>query len=309
MKKIIDIVIPTFQADLYLIDLLKAIAIIEFPENYTLGNVLLVLDGPQGLKEHINKERLIKDFPFVKIIALLKNHGQYTATLIGMQNAKADYIVTMDDDYQHDPKYILWMLHEMEASNSDLVYGKFLEKEDKHYKNLGGKLLRFLIKKTHPISQNASGYRLISSHIIMGINNPIQSAFLDEFLWQYANKHSFIEIPHLHSKRDGTTYSKAKLFKQAINILLFHTSIPLKWMTRLGVIMAFLFFFIGLYRIYLKWTQDIALGFTSLIVAIFFSTSLLLLCLGVIGEYIRRIWLHQNQLNLVKFKTYEDKSQ
>lgn len=308
MKKTVDIVIPAYHADLYLIDLLKAIASIDFAENYRLGNVLLVLDGPQGLKEHIDKKRLIKDFPFLKIIALLKNHGQYTATLIGMQNAKADYIVTMDDDYQHDPKYILEMLQEMEVSNSDLVYAKFSEKEDKHYKNIGGKLLRFLIQKTHPISQNASAYRLINNNIIAGMDNPIQSAFLDEFLWQYASKHSFVEIPHLQSKRNETTYSKTKLFKQALNILLFHTSIPLKWMTRLGITMAFIFFFIGLYRIYLKWTQDIALGYTSLIVAIFFSTSLLLLSLGIIGEYIRRIWLHQNQLNLVKFKIHENKA-
>jgi hypothetical protein len=85
----------------------------------------------------------------------------------------------------------------------------------------------------------------------------------------------------------------------AIQIMLFHSSIPLKLIIRFGLLLSLAFFGIGCYFIYNKMIHNVPLGFTSLIVAIFFSTGLLLLSLGIIGEYIRKIWISQNQLDQV----------
>jgi 1,4-dihydroxy-2-naphthoate octaprenyltransferase len=85
----------------------------------------------------------------------------------------------------------------------------------------------------------------------------------------------------------------------ALTMILFHSSIPLKLITRFGLLMSFVFFVIGVYFIYIKMVYNAPLGYTSIIVAIFFSTGLIMLSLGVIGEFIRKIWISQKRLDEV----------
>lgn len=300
-------VIPVYMAGRHLLELLDAILELEFNEPYQVGKIVLVLDGKHALQDDLSIKQLIsKQSEKITIIELHKNYGQYTATYIGLLNTDADWVVTMDDDGQHDPSFIYKMLEERGKSNADLVYAKYAEVNHKSYKVRGSNTLRSIMKWTHPESIDANSFRLIHKSVLRNLSsNPVQSAFLDEDLWQAAKSYAVVEVPHLTSQKNTSSYSKFKLYRQAINLILFHTSLPLKWMTRLGMIMGVMFFFIGAYRLYLKWTQDVALGYTSLIVSIFFSTSILLICLGIIGEYIRRIWIQQQGLNKVNFTIHD----
>lgn len=309
MEKV-DVVIPVYMAGEHLLELLDGILELELKAPYQVGQVVLVLDGKQALQDGLSIKQLFSIFnEKITIIELQKNYGQYTATYIGMLNTDADWVVTMDDDGQHDPVFIRNLLDERERTNADLVYAKYTKVNHKSYKVRGSSTLRSIMKWTHPESIDANSFRLIHKSILRNLSsNPVQSAFLDEDLWQASKAYAVVEVPHLTSQKKTSSYSKFKLFRQAINLIVFHTSLPLKWMTRMGIIMGVLFFLIGTYRVYLKWTQDVPLGYTSLIVSIFFSTSILLISLGIIGEYIRRIWIQQQGLNKVNYTIHDSKS-
>jgi hypothetical protein len=83
---------------------------------------------------------------------------------------------------------------------------------------------------------------------------------------------------------------------------MYHSSIPLKIITRFGLIMSGIFFILGCLFIYNKMVNNVPLGYTSIIVALFFSTGMIMMSLGIIGEYIRKIWISQNNLNQILFK-------
>ena len=70
-------------------------------------------------------------------------------------------------------------------------------------------------------------------------------------------------------------------------------------MAGFGLLMSLVFFGMSCYYVYQKLFNSVEMGFTSIIVAIFLSTGMILVSLGIIGEYIRRIWIHQNQLERV----------
>jgi len=81
--------------------------------------------------------------------------------------------------------------------------------------------------------------------------------------------------------------------------VLFHSAMPLKFIVRFGLLMSVFFFLSGCYYIYNKVVNDVQLGFTSIIVAIFFSAGILLMSIGIIGEYIRKIWMAQNNMEQI----------
>ena len=123
--------------------------------------------------------------------------------------------------------------------------------------------------------------------------------FVDDYLLLGAQKVKSCIVEH-HAREQGKSgYTIFKLIKMAVSILLLHSTLPLKIISRLGLWMSIAFFVMGCYYIYKKLVFDAEIGFTSLIVAIFFSTGLILFSLGIIGEYIRRIWVSKQQLDQV----------
>lgn len=108
---------------------------------------------------------------------------------------------------------------------------------------------------------------------------------------------------HLPRKYKTSNYSLGKLVKLTGNSLIFYSTIPLKLMVYGGFSIAFVFFIFGMYYLYRKIFLDVPVpGYTSLITAILFSTGIILLSLGIIGEYISRIYSIQNKKPLFSIK-------
>ncbi|MFA6951272.1 MAG: hypothetical protein WCQ70_11370, partial [Lentimicrobiaceae bacterium] len=93
------------------------------------------------------------------------------------------------------------------------------------------------------------------------------------------------------------------LFSLVSNLVIYYTSIPLQLMVYGGFILSLISFFTGMVFIYRKIIHDVPLGFTAMIVAVLFSTSIILLALGVLGEYLSRIYNVQNHKPPYSIKT------
>jgi polyisoprenyl-phosphate glycosyltransferase len=135
------------------------------------------------------------------------------------------------------------------------------------------------------------------------LNHQINFIYIDELFNWYTNHIEFVLVDHQKRPYQISTYTSHLLFSMFSNLVIYYTAIPLRIMVYSGFISAFLSFFTGLIFIYRKLVHNVPLGFTALIVAILFSTSIILLSLGIIGEYLSRIYMVQNRKPPYAIKT------
>jgi hypothetical protein len=135
------------------------------------------------------------------------------------------------------------------------------------------------------------------------LDHQINFIYIDELFNWYTGYISFALVAHQKRPYQKSTYTSHRLFSMLSNLIIYYTAMPLKMMVYGGFITAFLSFLIGSKFIYNKLVHDVPLGFTALIVAVLFSTSIILLSLGVIGEYLSRIYMVQNRKPPFSIKT------
>jgi glycosyltransferase involved in cell wall biosynthesis len=295
----IDVVIPVYQSES------TAPFLVERLDNWANQSILkphfiFVNDGSsdktiQVLKKHLSATKLS-----FSLISLAKNYGQHTATAIGFHYCKNSLIATIDDDLQHDPSVIDTMHEFMLMNENDLVYGKYTQKKHHAFRNLGTIILQQLLKLEGKDYSMVTSCRMMKSSVISVFrNNQRRVFFVDDYLLLGAVSVNSCLVQHNERANGNSGYTFAKLTKMAFTILMLHSTLPLRLISRMGLYMSIAFFLLGCLYIYKKLAYDVEIGFTSLIVAIFFSTGLILFSLGIIGEYIRRIWASKQDLDMV----------
>ncbi|QQS27684.1 MAG: glycosyltransferase family 2 protein [Sphingobacteriales bacterium] len=241
--------------------------------------------------------QLKKNFPkHIVAIQLIKNYGQHNATLCGCKYAKGNIIITIDDDLQTPPEEIKKLIQCRHQTQADVVYGSYPIKKHAIIKRIGSYIVRKTFKLGAGTHNEGSSFRLISrkviANIILHTHNFI---YIDELLQWYTSKIAATPVEHQKRKKGTSGYPLFKLIFFTLDLIINYTAIPLRLMTYGGLLFAFSFFCVGLYYIYGNMVWGFQLGFTSLITAIFFTTGIILFCLGIIGEYLRRIYMGQNQ--------------
>ena len=136
------------------------------------------------------------------------------------------------------------------------------------------------------------------------LNHQINFIYIDELFNWYTSHIAFVLVDHQKRPHQQSNYTSRSLFSMLSNLVIYYTAMPLKMMVYGGFISALLSFIIGLLFIYRKLMHGVPImGFTALIVTILFSTSIILLSLGVIGEYLSRIYMVQNRKPPFSIKT------
>lgn len=294
----LDIIIPVYNSSLNITSLIERLNSWANETNYKFQVIFIDDCSTDNSIEKIISEP--KAFEF-KLIRLAKNYGQHTATAVGLSKSSAHYVATIDDDLQHDPFELEKLMKTLINENVDLVYGVYHKKEHSAFRNLGSSLLKRILRLAGLNYNTTTSFRLMKSKVTKTFknNNVTSVIFIDEYLNKIAKNQSSCLVHHFSRNEGQSTYTTWKLIKFALKIILFHTAVPLRFITRFGLVMAIVFFMFGFYFIYNKIVNNVPLGYTSLIVALFFSTGMILLSLGIIGEYIRKIWISQNKLDQV----------
>jgi len=241
--------------------------------------------------------KLKKQFPEEMVaIRLSRNFGQHNAVFCGMEHAEGDLILTIDDDLQIPPEEIPKLIQTFNETDADLVYGYFGKKKHSIFRNFGS----YFIKKSSRILLQSPGegssFRLLTGELAKSILKHNQHfMYIDELLLWYTGNIAFVQVLHQKRSVNQSGYSTWKLIKLSFNIVIYYTAVPLRIMTYGGFILSVLSFILAIRFIINKIVHDVPLGYTSLIVAILFSTSITMLCLGMIGEYLTRIYKVQNK--------------
>lgn len=288
------VVVPVFNSEKTLLELHSRIKDIFQNLNKTY-EVIYVDDGShdtswQKLKEVKNKNEN------VTAIKLNKNFGQHNATFCGFELSGGEYIITIDDDLQTPPEEIPRLIDAMEKEDAEMAYGLYPSKKHSKSRNIGSKYAKKSSKYWMGRPGEGSSFRLLSRKLVGNIINHHQNfVFIDEILHWYTDNIVYVEVEHRKRQVSKSGYSSFKLFRMLSNIIIYYTTIPLKLMVYGGFLASLVFLVVSVYYILLKIFFDVPLGYTSIIVGILFSTSLILFSLGIIGEYLRRIYMVQNK--------------
>lgn len=300
----LDIVIPLYNAEASLPLLIQRIN--AWSESSKLKiKVIFVEDGTTSNCKSIiqsSSKKFISQY-----VKLAKNYGQHTATTVGFSFCKAPLIATIDEDLQHDPFDISLLIEHLNKKNADLVYGTYKVKNHQLSKNIGSKLLKLIFKIEGVNYNSVTSFRLMRKEITKTFSSqhkPI--VFLDDYLVKNANSIASCKTTHNKREKGKSGYSLIGSMRFATKIILYHSSFPLKLITRIGLLTSVICFILGCFYIYQKLRYDIQMGYSSLIVSIFFSTGLILMSLGIIGEYIRRIWISQQNLDQILISEIDD---
>jgi len=290
-----SVIVPVFNSEKTLEELnLRIHKVLE--ENNFQFEIIYIEDGSSDSSWSILKKIKLANPGTTKAIKLAKNFGQHNATFCGLEHASGDILITIDDDLQIQPEEIVKLIESKNQNEADLVYGFYKNKQHSIIRNLGSRLLKRSSKFFNNSPGEGSSFRLFTKDISEKILSHSQNfVFIDELLLWYTDNINFVKVEHLKRKELKSGYTSTKLFKLTINLIIYYSALPLKIMTYGGFLSSAICFLIGVYYIVKKVFFKVPAGYTSIIVTILFSTSIIIFSLGIIGEYLNRIYMVQNK--------------
>ncbi|MCB0410421.1 MAG: glycosyltransferase family 2 protein [Flavobacteriales bacterium] len=294
----ISVVIPVYNSSATISELVdRLIKTFDTLTNYQY-ELIFVNDGSTDDSWKLLKEERAKYPDVIKAINFTKNYGQHNALLCGFSFCSGDFVVTMDDDLQHPPEEIFKLIEAQKLNNADIVYGMPIVKQHSKIRNLGSLFIRKTSNYKRQTQEGGSSFRLIRRNLtnVLVEKHSQHFLFLDAALNWYSTNIELVNVKHDPRKYGRTGYTFMKLLNIYLNIMYYYSTKPLKVIIVLGLFSSLVSFVLGLRFIYRKLMFDVPLGYTSIIVAIMFSTSLILFCLGVIGNYLYKLYqLQQNK--------------
>lgn len=292
-KELYSVVVPVFNSEKTLEELCARITGL-FERISTSVEIILVNDGSSDNSWQLIRSLTQRNKGVVVGINLVRNFGQHQALLCGMRQASGSCCILIDDDLQHQPEDIALLIKKQEETGADVVYGIYRDKKHSLLRNAGSKLVGGIFAKYANTPVKGSSFKLITKHILDQIrdhNSPF--VYLDELLAWHSRHIDFVEISHEQRREGRSGYSLWGLTKYAFQIIVTYTVLPLRIITWFGLFAFLVCLMFVLYFIYMKYTYGAELGFTALIVSVFMSTGLILFSIGIIGEYISRLFIIQ----------------
>lgn len=260
-----------------------------YPKGY---EIIMVDDGSKDRSWSIIKELHEQD-DRVGGISFSRNFGHHIAITAGLDRADGDAVILMDGDLQDPPEEIpkLW---EKLKEGYDLVYGIRKEKKDSFIKRFNSSAFWWFINKLSglEIPKNQTLLRIFNRKILNVLKSMREQARFIHGMMAWTGFRVFLQpVEHAPRTQGVSKYNTIKLFMLAFNAITSLSTVPLRIATYLGVISAGFGLLSGLFFIYRKIIFDIpVLGYASIIVAVLFIGGVQLLILGIIGEYIGRIY-------------------
>ena len=254
--------------------------------------VICVDDGSTdgSLKKLIQHQKKDKR---IKILSLSKNFGHQSAYTAGLEYAKGNYVGMMDGDLQDPPEFLEQMYKKLIAEDLDIVSGKRLARKGKKSKNIATTLFHMIFKRVANIEdlENAGNFSMMNRKALMALLSmservrylPGLRSFIgfNQGFVEYVREDRFLGEPKMNS---------GKLFLLATDAIFSFSKLPIRLCLILGTIGTVVFLFAGIYVLIAKLFGFAIMGWSSTVLSIYFLGSIQLIFLGVVGEYVYRIY-------------------
>lgn len=242
---------------------------------------------------------LKQKYDFIIGVNLIKNFSQHNAIMAALNEATGDIVITMDDDLQHNPADIIKLYNKIINENFDVCYTKFLNREHKNWKVWGSKfndmIANLLVSK--PKDLYLSPFRVMTKQVrdlIVSYDGPYP--YVDGLILSVTNNIGVVEVEHNKRFEGEGNYNFVKSVSLWTKMATGFSVLPLRIATYLGIVISLSAFLLLTVFILQKFMFDVMPdGWTSIVVLILFFGGIQLFTIGIIGEYVGRIYLNINK--------------
>lgn len=302
-----SVIIPCYKSSKTIgkvVDLLQ-----QEMSQYKKLQIILVEDGsPDGGETVKAIKNLVNKYQNVLGIFLAKNTGQHNAILCGLNYAKGDYVISIDDDLQTHPSQIKKLIAKMDEG-FDIVFAFYSKKKESSFRILGSKFnawsVRQLIGK--PKWLKTSSFWIIKRFVRDSVVEYKNSyAFITGLLLRTTDNIGNVEVEHYKREIGKSGYDLKHLVKLWSNIIGFSVK-PIRVVSVAGILFAIFGFILTLVMILKKLFFNIQIqGWTSIMASISFFSGTILLSMGLVGEYVGRLFLAENNQPQYVIKCIEE---
>lgn len=295
-KKKISFVIPCYRSEQSLPHVVAEIREkMAQLDRYEYDIFLINDSSPDGTFGVIG--RLCREDKNIKGIDFAKNFGQHAALMAGLRHSDGDYVVCLDDDGQTPADEVDKLLDKLEEGY-DAVYARYDHKQHSAFRNLGSRLnermTRVMLGK--PAQLYVSSYFAVKRFVVEDMVRYENSyPYVIGLVLRATKNIANVNVNHRERESGVSGYNLKKLVGLWFNGFTAFSVKPLRIATALGGGSAVIGFLYGIYTIVKRiLNPDVPMGFSSLMSALVFFGGMIMLMLGLIGEYIGRIYISLN---------------
>ncbi|WP_024867399.1 glycosyltransferase family 2 protein [Butyrivibrio sp. FCS014] len=261
-------------------------------------DITLINDGsPDDTWDTLQKIAAGRDDNRVLGINLAKNFGQHAALMAGLNAADGDYVICLDDDGQTPANEADKLIAALEAG-ADVAYARYSHKKHNLFRNFGTAMNEWMAgamlgkpKELYVSSYFAARRFVVDEMIKYTSSYPYVIGLVLRTTRNIVN----VDVTHRAREVGTSGYTFSKLMALWINGFTAFSVKPLRIATATGTLFAILGFIYGIYTIIKKFVlPDVPVGFSALMSAVIFIGGMLMLMLGMIGEYLGRLYISQN---------------
>ncbi len=294
--KMVSFIIPCYRSEKTLPTVIAEIdATMEKLGKYTYEIILINDCSPDDTFGTIKK--ICSEKSYVKGISFAKNFGQHAGLMAGLRQSKGDYVVCLDDDGQTPADEVNKLLEKLEEG-FDAVYAKYEHKQHSTFRNLGSKMNELMLR----VMLGKPSWLYISSYFAT-------KRFVVEDMIRYENSYPYViglvlratknitnvSVNHREREIGESGYTMKKLLGLWFNGFTAFSVLPLRLATCIGAGSAGVGFIYGIYTIIKRLVNpDVPMGFSAMMSALVFFGGMIMIMLGLIGEYIGRIYISMN---------------
>jgi len=295
MQKNLSIIIPVYRGESTIGPLVDCL----FQElGQLLVQVVLVNDNSPDGSDLVCKELARRFGPRLTYLRLGRNFGEHNAVMAGLSRATGDYVVIMDDDFQNPPSEAAKLLDYAAEHDCDVVYSFYQTKRHHPLRNLGSRfnnlVATILLKK--PYGLYLSSFKCINRWAVLEVlkyNGPYP--YIDGLLLRSTSRIGQVEVRHEQRREGRSSYTLRKLISLWLRVFLNFSVVPLRICTVLGFVFSLLGLALGVEVVWEHFTKpDTPVGWASVIVSVLIFSGVQLVMLGLIGEYLGRLYLTIN---------------
>jgi undecaprenyl-phosphate 4-deoxy-4-formamido-L-arabinose transferase len=287
-----SLIVPIYKSEETIDKLVSRLELLPVTEPW---QAIFVDDGSPDRSHELLQQRLKNSSLKATLIRHTRNFGEHHAVLTGYRHAEGGFFINIDDDLQNPPEEALRLLQHAREHDLDVVYGDYIEKKHSLFRNLGSGFAnltaRFLLDL--PDSYYLSSFRCVNSLVgekIAEIRSPY--VYIDGLLSQATNRIGSLNVKHTEREAGSSGYNIRRLIRLWLVILTSFSLMPLRIASLVGVLAAVIG---SLSLVYLLASSLFAgiqvAGWLSVISAILFFGGIQCLLLGLMGEYVGRIYL------------------
>lgn len=291
----LSIVVPVYNGAVSVPTLVEALSKLQVEDGL---EIILVNDGSPDNSLDVCRALCERNAVALTVVNLARNFGEHNAVMAGYTHARGEYIINMDDDLQNPPEEVVRLWQHTKTNNHDVVYTFYAQKQHESWRNLGSRLTNWcadlVIDK--PKGLYLSSFRCVNAFLAQAIvehSGPFP--YIDGLIFQITRNVGTLAVTHLPRASGHSNYTMARLLRLFLSMLLNFSVLPLRIGTITGVLLAGLGMVAFLAILVEALLTQTPAGWASMMAGVLTLTGVQLMMLGIMGEYLGRMFLTINK--------------